>query len=124
MFDRISNARLQWYRERFAAFRQLIRPDMVWGWWIEQLTIELDEFYARMVPGERPKMAIMAPPQHGKSCTATDLICWVASNNPNLKQSLLRTRRVLVSKRIEAVSASGRGRLAARVSARLSWSVS
>ena len=35
--------------------------------------------------GERPKMAIMAPPQHGKSWAATDFIAWVAGKNPNVK---------------------------------------
>jgi len=85
LFDEVRKGRLQWGRDSFAGFRELIRPDMVWGWWVEQLTIELDAFYAGMVAGKRPKMAIMAPPQHGKSWTATDFIAWVSGQNPDLK---------------------------------------
>ena len=38
-----------------------------------------------MVAGKRPQLALMAPPQHGKSWAATELMAWVAGKNPNLK---------------------------------------
>jgi predicted phage terminase large subunit-like protein len=72
-------------RGSFVAFRQIIRPEMAWGWWVEQISLELDCFYAALVAGKRPKLAIMAPPQHGKSTAAEDFIAWVAGKNPDLK---------------------------------------
>ena len=35
--------------------------------------------------GERPKLALMAPPQHGKTEQVTDFIAWVAGKEPDLK---------------------------------------
>jgi hypothetical protein len=72
-------------RGSFADFRRLMRPDMRWNWWMEELARQLQQFYDDLVAGKRPKMAIEAPPQHGKSWAATDLIAWVAGQNPNLK---------------------------------------
>jgi hypothetical protein len=69
----------------FAEYRQIVRPDMLWGWWTELVALELEAFYVRMVRGQRPKLALMAPPQHGKSWAATDFITWVAGKNPDLK---------------------------------------
>src|SRR5437868_574367 len=79
--------RASWHlaRTNFAAFRAITRPDMVWGWWVERLALELQNFYARMRRGMRPKLAIMAPPQHGKSWAATDFISWVAGRDPSIK---------------------------------------
>jgi hypothetical protein len=34
------------------------------------------------------ELAIMAPPQHGKSWAATDFVCWVAGRDPDLKTIL------------------------------------
>src|SRR6266436_1388590 len=38
-----------------------------------------------MVAGKRPKLAISAPPQHGKSWAATDFIAYVAGKLPDRK---------------------------------------
>src|ERR1700732_211927 len=35
--------------------------------------------------GERPKQALMAPPQHGKTEQGKDFIAWVAGKQPELK---------------------------------------
>jgi predicted phage terminase large subunit-like protein len=72
-------------RESFYDFRRLIRPDMTWGWWPRCVCMELQQFYQDMQAGKRPKLAMMAPPQHGKSWAATDFIAWVAGKNPDLK---------------------------------------
>lgn len=72
-------------RESFTEFRKLVRPDMVRGWWIEEVEGELQGFYEALVRGERPKLALMAPPQHGKSWAVTDFIAWVAGKSPELK---------------------------------------
>ena len=72
-------------RESFFAFRQRVRPQMQWGWWMEVLCMELQQFYEDLRLGRRPKLAVMAPPQHGKSWSATDFIAWVAGKNPDLK---------------------------------------
>src|SRR6516225_5701228 len=72
-------------RESFYDFRRLIRPDMTWGWWPRCVCMELQQFYQDMQAGKRPKLAMMAPPQHGKSWAASDFIAWVAGKNPDLK---------------------------------------
>jgi predicted phage terminase large subunit-like protein len=72
-------------REHFFAFRRYIHPHMLWGWWVQQVSIELQKFCDDLVAGRRPKLVLQAPPQHGKSITAEDFIAWVAGRNPNLK---------------------------------------
>ena len=60
-------------RDDFYLFRQQIRKDMIWGWWTQEVAWQLQRFYNDMVEGKRPKLAISAPPQHGKSWAATSL---------------------------------------------------
>src|SRR5262245_49097205 len=72
-------------RENFCAFRQYMHPDMIWGWWIQEVSLHLQQFYEDLVAGRRPKLALQAPPQHGKSSTAEDFIAWGAGRNPDLK---------------------------------------
>jgi predicted phage terminase large subunit-like protein len=72
-------------REEFFAFRQYMRPDAVWNWWTQEVALELQQFYGDFAAGKRPKLVLMAPPQHGKSTTVEDFIAWVADKNPNLK---------------------------------------
>jgi hypothetical protein len=43
------------------------------------------QFYKDLVAGKRPKLALMAPPQHGKSKAVNDFIAWLAGVNPDLK---------------------------------------
>jgi hypothetical protein len=72
-------------RESFAAFRRFLHPEMLWGCWTQEVADELQIFWENLVAGRRPKLALMAPPQHGKTSTITDLIAWVAGKNPDLK---------------------------------------
>jgi hypothetical protein len=72
-------------RKHFTTFRRYMRPDMLWGWWVERIAVELQLFYEDLVAGRRPKLALMAPPQHGKSWAAEDFIAWIAGKNPDLK---------------------------------------
>ena len=55
------------------------------GWWQYEVANELQRFYHRLKKGERPKLALMAPPQHGKTEQVTDFIAWVAGKEPDLK---------------------------------------
>ena len=72
-------------RRSFLAFRRLTRPDMKCGWFTELLGWELQRFYEALISGKRPKLAVMTPPQHGKSLAAEDLIAWAAGKDPDLK---------------------------------------
>jgi hypothetical protein len=58
---------------------------MIWGWWTQEVAWQLQRFYNEMVEGKRPKLAISAPPQHGKSWAATDFIAYVAGKLPDRK---------------------------------------
>ena len=49
------------------------------------MTERLQNFYENLIAGKRPRLAISAPPQHGKSWAATDFMSWVAGKNPDLK---------------------------------------
>jgi hypothetical protein len=72
-------------RKDFGLFRRLIRKDMIWGWWTQEVAWQLQRFYNDMVAGRRPKLAIAAPPQTGKSWAATDFIAYVAGKMPDKK---------------------------------------
>ena len=69
----------------FWAFRRYTRPGMKVSWWQYEIANELQRFYHRLKKGERPKLALMAPPQHGKTEQVTDFIAWVAGKEPDLK---------------------------------------
>jgi hypothetical protein len=60
-------------RKRFYAFRQLMRPDMHWNWWTREVSDHLEQFYRDMLAGKRPRLALMAPPQHGKTLLITPI---------------------------------------------------
>ena len=72
-------------RHSFGYFRRLIRPSMKWDWWVGEVADHVQAFHSDLVAGRRPKLALMAPPQHGKSWTATDFMAWLAGKDPNLK---------------------------------------
>lgn len=73
-------------RDSFWAFRRFMDPDLVQGWFPRELAIKLQLFYDRLAAGRRPKLVIIAPPQHGKSRGLTDFAGWVAGKAPDLKQ--------------------------------------
>jgi predicted phage terminase large subunit-like protein len=101
VFTQIGKAALQWVvtpdnhllqrriREEsrccFCAFRRYIHRDMKVGWWPYDLAKALQLFYHGLIHGKRPKLVIMAPPQHGKTETGTDFIAWLAGKQPDLK---------------------------------------
>jgi predicted phage terminase large subunit-like protein len=72
-------------RENFWAFRRYIRSNMLWGWWVEKVSIELHMFYGDIVAGKRPTLVLMTPPQHGKTIAAEDFIAWLAGRHPDWK---------------------------------------
>jgi predicted phage terminase large subunit-like protein len=72
-------------RESFAVFRRTMRPGMLWSPFVGQLTRELQKFHHAFVAGKRPKLAIMTPPQHGKSWGVEDFIAWNAGLHPQWK---------------------------------------
>ncbi len=72
-------------RKSFLWFRRFIRPPLIIGWWVREVAQQLQRFYEDLVSGKRPKLALMAPPQTGKSWTVTDFIAWAAGNNPDKK---------------------------------------
>lgn len=72
-------------RDSFAGYRQLMRPKMQWGWWVEEVANELQYFYDDMIAGKRPILALMCHPQVGKSWTATDFASWLAGKCPDKK---------------------------------------
>ena len=51
-------------RESFWAFRKNLRYGtmMLWGWWVELVAVELQQFYQDFVAGRGPNLALMAPP--------------------------------------------------------------
>jgi hypothetical protein len=69
----------------FWAFRRYTRPGMKVGWWQYEVANGFQRFYHCLKKGERPKLALMAPPQHGKTVQVTDFIAWVAGKEPDLK---------------------------------------
>jgi predicted phage terminase large subunit-like protein len=69
----------------FAAFRRAVKCGMLWSPFVGCLTAELQRFHEAFVAGKRPKLAIMTPPQHGKSRAVEDFIAWVAGKHPEWK---------------------------------------
>src|ERR1035437_1368929 len=72
-------------RESFHEFRRYMRPQLIDGWWVRDVAQKLQRFYKDFEAGLRPKLALEAPPQTGKSSTVTDFIAWVAGKNPDKK---------------------------------------
>ena len=87
LYDQIE-AELNLYRparDSFFEYRKIIRPAMKQGWFIQEVTGQLQEFYEDLVGGLRPKLCIEAPPQHGKSWVVVDFVTWLAGKNPDCK---------------------------------------
>jgi hypothetical protein len=72
-------------RISFWAFRRYTRPGMKVGWWQYEVANQLQRFYYRLINGERPMLALMAPPQHAKTEQVTDVIAWIAGKKPEWK---------------------------------------
>ena len=65
-------------RQNFWQYRLMIDPFIIAGWWQKHAARELQQFYEDIVAGKRPKLVLLAPPQHGKSRMVTDFITWAA----------------------------------------------
>jgi hypothetical protein len=72
-------------RESFYAYRQMMHPGLLTNWWTKEISWRLQFFFEDLMLGKRPKLALEAPPQHGKSAAVQDFIAWVAGRNPDLK---------------------------------------
>ena len=83
--DTLAGGFLQDAQNEFVRFRKLMRPKMLENWWTDVVAEAMQQFYADLLAGKRPNLAIGAPPQHGKSWAATDFVGWVAGKNPDLK---------------------------------------
>jgi predicted phage terminase large subunit-like protein len=55
------------------------------GWWQHEVADELQRFYHSLINGVRPKLVLMAPPQHGKTEQVKDFVAWLAGKQPDLK---------------------------------------
>lgn len=72
-------------RSEFYPFRQVINPNMKWGWFTYELARVLQQFYVDLLAGKRPILLINTPPQHGKSINVIDFVAWLVGRHPELK---------------------------------------
>jgi predicted phage terminase large subunit-like protein len=72
-------------RDHLWAFRRLMDPKLVVGWFPHEVSHKFQLFFNRLMAGERPKLILMAPPQHGKTRNLQDFIGWVAGKAPDLR---------------------------------------
>lgn len=116
---------IQESRECFWAYRKFMNPTMKIGWWQKEVSYLLQRFAVGLNSGQRPKLVIEAPPQHGKSRMVVEFITWLAGLNPDCKtiytsfsdrlgiRANLMCQRVFDSDRYKAVfphTAISRGR--------------
>jgi len=102
-------------RNDFFTFRRLISPTYKVGWFYKDITAILQQYYNDLIAGKRPKLIILAPPQHGKTEAITDFICWLVGKHPELKtfyasfserlgvRANLKVQRVLTRKRYKKI---------------------
>lgn len=83
--DLLEALAVQEARDSLWAYRRLMRPKMKIGWWQREVADALQRFVERLLKGERPKLVIEAPPQHGKSQMVVDMITWLAGKSPDHK---------------------------------------
>lgn len=84
-FDLLENYYAMQARDDLWAFRQYMDPALVQGWFPMDLSRQLQRFFVRLQAGMRPKLVIMAPPQHGKTRGLQDGIGWMSGKLPDLK---------------------------------------
>ena len=83
--DLLEQLAIQESRENFYAFRKFMHPKMKLGWFTRDISSRLQDFYVKFANCERPKLAISAPPQHGKSSAIVDFVAWLAGKHPDTK---------------------------------------
>ena len=75
-------------RSSFEDFRGYINADnknFKTGWWQSAICQGLQNFINDTRAGDRPKLIIQAPPQHGKSEMIVDFIAWSMGLDPDLR---------------------------------------
>lgn len=72
-------------RENFWAFRLWMHPELKRSWFQKEVANAFQQLYDDYRKGERPKLLLAAPPQHGKTKQVTDFIAWIAGRHPELK---------------------------------------
>jgi predicted phage terminase large subunit-like protein len=64
-------------RVNFLAYRRFINARFFrCNWFVEDLSLQLQNFYLDFIQGRRPILIISTPPQHGKSVAVSDFISW------------------------------------------------
>jgi predicted phage terminase large subunit-like protein len=67
-------------------FIQYTKNDYKPGWFHRELCLIMQRFLAAVMAGERPRYAISAPPQHGKSeIVSRKFPCWAQGLHPELR---------------------------------------
>lgn len=72
-------------RRSFHEFRLFVRPSLIDGWFLQDLSKQMQEFYEDFCAGKKPTLIIEAPPQHGKSIAVIDFIAWITGHKPELR---------------------------------------
>jgi predicted phage terminase large subunit-like protein len=102
-------------RNSFPIFRRTTHPGILWNPFVGRITRELQRFGEALEAGDRPKLAICTPPQHGKSLAAEDFGAWISGRNPNFKtiyasygedlgtRTSLNLRRLFTSRRYHEI---------------------
>ena len=84
--DAIERFWIEKSRKNFYAFRRYLRGNkFTTGWFIAELCVVLQQFYADLINGKKPVLVIQTPPQHGKSWTIIDFIVWLTGKQNHLK---------------------------------------
>jgi len=72
-------------RKDFWAYRRIMNPKMLHGWWQKLIAETLQQFFEDFIAGKKPKLIIEAPPQHGKSTQVIDFVTWFSGKFPSLR---------------------------------------
>ncbi len=73
-------------RRNFLAYRMFMRAgNFKRNWFVDDLSMRLQNFYVDYINGERPILLIQTPPQMGKSIAVADFIAWISGKIPDLK---------------------------------------
>ena len=59
--DVVENAHWGIARDDFAIYRKVIRREMLWDWWPQEVSEKLQQFYQDLKDGKRPKVADHGP---------------------------------------------------------------
>lgn len=84
-FELIKRHQILKARDDFSTFRRLISPKEKRGWFQKDLELNLMQWWYDFKAGKRPKLLVLAPPQHGKTSTIVAFIAWVSGQDPNLR---------------------------------------